>query len=1235
MAKPACEFDGRELPTAAFESPRSRPLEGEASEHGDSTAPNSLTATEPGKPHLGKPSSQPPDTRLTALALSTLNASDGESAHGTDRTPAGGPSTGTSQAPSNSCLASCTAHSPEHTFSLRVTLWGNLQRPNRGWVNYGLFDVDVNPTTVNVPYNAIQTCLNLHEPTADCNRQFYIWPGPEYCAPIRSGATLMKRLRVLLLSGYTWAHISIKPGESHHLRVDADGRFLVDEGHCSKRPAPIGLQHNDAASSKRAKHGNHVMIDSPPSSNASTPSNKGDSPPTTGSSTESSDNNENVDDASTSASPPYSAVDEILDYVSISSDNSDVTKDEEADTFAQPVDNAASGDPPTFLATPIDMMNVSACPLRLRTRSDDVHLQEILDAQAEAVAALKEDGDEEPTDDENANELSGGKKRNGNDQSDLEKVRLTEKMKLDVVDRATASHMERIDLDDWLRACAFWGVDQTAFTQAKPINLQHTFWDLPQPASPAQLHEAWAMYMQETTECNGGIFANMMGLGKTRTMVLMLVVGHAHLVNKLAVWAEWQSSVGPKDHLPSTALPGSRCPTAGDRPFACSCEPGSDFNRKAPRTALTYLSGAARSTKAWITEIAMNILKTKWCDGEQVHPPMRFCWVASPTLIDERPEIKRCFAEPTELELMEMRCKIDYGQALRKHQDSRDWTRSYKANKQEYTESPEWMYQNGTPQNHVDSSEDRPSPSAGRFILIVNYAGIQTRFQQLMSVSVNIVREIHYHQGVKDDNRSILIPGKHVVIGRTMLDEFHLAKNCTTLMSKVYQTLRESGNHGYQWKSWVLSGTPLEAGLAEVLTFVSLALPGIPTVRHPNGNWKNREGGWKHAEYSRLANNSETASPLEAPGLCLAKAWTALLTKCGSNKIAADKVMTSASYRELIDSGPWILRRWVFWRTWETKDPWGHRIGGIDSDFDTCFQPCRLPRTKDGLGYEESVTRMSAQALRHVTGYVGRSAPCHLPSAFASFPYLAKTMADVPEMLNTTKLQHLVSIADTLAEKNPFVHHLAPLLNTSSKYQFVRRECNNIKQERQGSHQDTARKRGKILLGSRKPVCQMLLYLGLSREFGRESVTYLPGGLSGTDSSERIRQWRKPDGPWILVASVQAYAESVTLVEAHTVILLEPQTRMNQQLQFACRILRKGQQVKLCKGFVLYNPEAETEQRLLMKQLFKTKASASLTAAGVAGDDVLTNDESWSWDWDSDDAVLWRIPGMALPEPQL
>lgn len=1233
MATPAREGDGRELiPTAAFGSLRSYLLEGETSEHEDSTEPNSLIATGPGKPHLRTPSGQPPDTSFTALALPSLSASDGKSTLGTNGTLAGGQSARTSQAPSDTCLASFTAHSPKHTFQLRVTLWGALQGGNQGWINYGLFDVDINPIAVDVPYDAVQTCLNLHEPTDDRNRQFYIWPGPENCAPIRSGATLMKRLMVLVLSGYTWTHVSIKPGESRHLRLDADGRFLVDEGHRSKRPAPVASPHDNAASSKRAKHGDDIMTDSPSSSNASTPSNKGESSPITDSSAESSGNNESVDDASTRASPPnFAAGEKIKDYVSISSDDVDMTRDEEADTFAGPVGSSASGDPPTFLAMPIDMITASASPPRLRIPRDDVRLQEILDAQAEAIAAGEQDEDEDLTGDENADEQSGSK-RKGNDRSDLEKARLTAKMELDVVDRATARHMERVDRDDWLRACAFWGVDQTAFTQAKPIDLQYTFWGLPKPAFPAQLHEAWSLYMQETTECNGGILANMMGMGKTRTMVLMLVVGHAHLVNKLAVEAEWQSSAALKDHLPRTALPGSRCPTAGDRPFACSCEPNSDFNQRAPRTALTYLSGAGRSTDAWVSEVAINILGSKWCDGEQIQPPMRFSWFANPDLMNERPEVKRCFAAPTELELMEMRCEINYEQALRNFQDSRDWTRSYKANKQNHTEVPVWRYENGTPKNHPEATKDRPSPSAGRFFLIVNYAGIQTRFQQLMSVSANIVREIHHNQGVKRDRCPLSIPGKHVVIGRTMLDEFHMAKSSKTLMGKVYQTLRESGNHGYQWKSWALSGTPLEAGLAEVLTFVSLALPGIPTARHPNGNWKDEHGDWNHEEYSRLANDSEGASPLDAPGLYLAKAWTALLTKCGSNKIAADKAMTSAEYRKLVDSGPWVLKKWVFWRTWETKDPWGHRVGGIDSDFDTCFQPCRLPRNKDGLGYEETIARLSAQALRHITEYDGRSAPGHLPSAFASFPYLAMTMADVPEMLNTTKLRHLVSIADTLAEKNPFVHHLVPLLNTSSKYQFVLRECNTIKRERQGSHQDPARQRGKILIGSRKPICQMLLYLGLSREFGLESVTYLPGGLATTESSERIKQWRNSDGPWILIASVQAYAESVTLVEAHTVILLEPQTRMNQQLQFACRILRKGQQVKLCKGFVLYNPEAETEQRLLMKQLFKTKASASLTAAGVAGDDALVEDTGW--DWTSNAAVLWRIPGVPLPQPQ-
>lgn len=1076
------------------------------------------------------------------------------------------------------------------------------------WINNGSFEFLFHGDNDGDAYENVLNCLNEHTPTTDPRRKFYIWPGFEYTVPLQSSATFTTRLARLIETGLKWAHLSLEQGLPVYAGSDSftDMRQLFgDLGHVrgSAEPSLAGTAAQEGANIHAHRRKRALTATDGNETGAASPE-KRVKPSTSALNEESKNFNDNVG---------------------------------AKHTFRDDVDRKsdfASNKAMAFPVTQIDAHGgVPVSPSNYpQVAENDKQLLALLEIQMANVTPEQDDVD--IIDPEESSEDAPTSQNN----KDVDKAILTADMQMRVIDKVTTKHMERVREAEWLEACSFWGIDLHSFREAKSIPLQDTFWNLHQPASPAQLHEAWDLYMQELSDRNGGIFANMMGMGKTRTMVLMMVIGHAHLVNKLAVEAAWRSR--DKTHLPQKAKAGSKCPTAGLRPFACFCEPGSVFRTYSPRVAPTLLSGGGKSKQAWVEEISGNVLGSKWCDPVQTTPPMRFCWLAKPSLIVVSKTAEASLAPPTEQELSEMRCRIDFTTELREFQNSGPWERAYTLDGKKHLETPLWELAHDAPQNHPHASEDLPSPTAGRFILLVNYKGISSAFTELSQVNCTAVRTITKKGGRVLEYKKMPVRSESFVLGRTILDEFHLAKSQDTLMCTVYQKLRNKGNKGYQWKSWALSGTPLESGLAEVLTFVSLALPGIPTMHHPHGNWKDESGKWRNEVYAKIANDTPTKSAKDAPGLVLARDWKKLINSCGRSENAADEAIQSDVYKKLTTFGPDVLKTWVFWRTWETKNPWGHCLGGIDAEFNTFFKPCRVP------GSHEDILEMTFARFKQCTPeFKGDTFPYQWQCVFASFPYLAVAMTAEREKgnfssllatLETSKISSLVSIADTVAEKekeegkqlNPLTPHLEQLLNTSPKFQVVKKECTLIELERKSRSKDASRNDGKILIGSSRPICQMVLYLGLVDNFGKNAVTYLPGGLDSSDSYERIQRWRKPEGPWILVASIQAYAESVTFVEAHTVVLLEPQTQLSQQEQFATRILRKGQRAKLCTGIVLYNPDAKVEQSLLVKQLFKKRANHEL---GNSTDDPDAVVPKTDWNWASNDTVVWRLPGVPLP----
>ncbi|KAH5412416.1 hypothetical protein HBI32_126860 [Parastagonospora nodorum] len=122
------------------------------------------------------------------------------------------------------------------------------------------------------------------------------------------------------------------------------------------------------------------------------------------------------------------------------------------------------------------------------------------------------------------------------------------------------------------------------------------------------LTDAYILYFKELLSDNGGIFANAMGMGKTRAMVLATEVQNARAEGDATEY----NAVDDDDKL---------CLTEGERTFYCACE----------RTA-TMMTGWGRAADAWKNEVvAMDLANSTWCD---LSDPLalRFCFFSDSPL---------------------------------------------------------------------------------------------------------------------------------------------------------------------------------------------------------------------------------------------------------------------------------------------------------------------------------------------------------------------------------------------------------------------------------------------------------------------------------------------------------------------------------------------------------------------------------------------------------------------------
>ncbi|EAT92627.2 hypothetical protein SNOG_16589 [Parastagonospora nodorum SN15] len=670
--------------------------------------------------------------------------------------------------------------------------------------------------------------------------------------------------------------------------------------------------------------------------------------------------------------------------------------------------------------------------------------------------------------------------------------------------------------------------------------------------TPYQLTDAYILYFKELSSDNGGIFANAMGMGKTRAMVLAVLMGHVHFKN----WTEVQNARAEGDATEHNAVDDDDkpCPTEGERTFHCACERSPSFNAE-PRQAATMMTGWGRAADAWKNEVvAMDLANSTWCDPSDPLA-LRFCFFS-----DSPPEN---MGRPTKEEAMEMR--IDTTDAISKALAAANKLvapRSYVLGGVDHRETVYWTIpEANTPAVHPEATKHRPAPSAARFVIVCGFGKVDKHvFRAYNTMSVTAQRTIIRKGGPHVEKRAILLPGHVTVWGRTVFDEFHNCKSEGTIMAKFYQDIR-SHNHGYQWKAWALSGTPMEQGLNEILIFVSLALIGLQN-RKGVSNWFNatdkrdsvtgdRIYKMEDAVYRSIAEtpSHRTRQNTALNGLAMAKQWRNMIANV---KHDASEHESSHEYKELISQGAAVAQRFMLKRTLKTRDPWGKPISGIKGDFLPYFQSCPCP---DFL----STVQNAEQQCRDILEKEG----------------LDESEASRRVIFNRFEMQAIASY---------------PALATLKAAQFKTYGSRKVKRFTSNSVKD-------LFTNPSKDHFLAVTWLGLREKFGDESVLVMQGGMTQHEINLKLAKWRDPDGPWIMVASM-AFAEAITLTEATHVVIMEPQDRQNTQDQFMFRVYRLGQLAEMCVGIVYFNPDSELELKVLGKQDVKTTSRDKLQGGG-------------------------------------
>ncbi|KAH4105175.1 hypothetical protein HBH46_088690 [Parastagonospora nodorum] len=301
------------------------------------------------------------------------------------------------------------------------------------------------------------------------------------------------------------------------------------------------------------------------------------------------------------------------------------------------------------------------------------------------------------------------------------------------------------------------------------------------------LTDAYILYFKELSSDNGGIFANAMGMGKTRAMVLATEVQNARAEGD----AIEHNAVDDDDKL---------CPTEGERTFYCACKRSPSFNAE-PRQAATMMTSWGRAADAWKNEVvAMDLANSTWCDPSDLLA-LRFCFFS-----DSPPEN---IGRLTKEEAMEMR--IDTTDAISKALAA--------ANKLVALRSY-IISEANTPAVHSKATKHRLAPSAAQFVIVCGFGKVDKHvFRAYNTISVTAQRTIIRKGGPHVEKRAILLPGYVTVWGRTVFDEFHNCKSEGTIMAKdsvtgdriykiedaVYRSIAETLSHRTpkQWRNMI------------------------------------------------------------------------------------------------------------------------------------------------------------------------------------------------------------------------------------------------------------------------------------------------------------------------------------------------------------------------------------------------------------------------------------------------
>ncbi|KAH6112932.1 hypothetical protein HBI69_134570 [Parastagonospora nodorum] len=221
-----------------------------------------------------------------------------------------------------------------------------------------------------------------------------------------------------------------------------------------------------------------------------------------------------------------------------------------------------------------------------------------------------------------------------------------------------------------------------------------------------QLTDAYILYFKELLSNNGGIFANAIGIGKTRAMVLATEVQNARAEGD----AIEHNAVDDDDKL---------YPTKGERTFYCAWGQAAD---------------------AWKNEVvAIDLANSTWCDLSDLLA-LQFCFFSNSPLEN--------ISRLTKEEAMEMR--IDTTDAISKALAA--------ANKLV------------APRSYVlgGATKHRPAPLAAQFVIVCGFRKVDKHvFRAYNTMSVTAQRTIIRKGGSHVEKRAILLPSYITVWGRT------------------------------------------------------------------------------------------------------------------------------------------------------------------------------------------------------------------------------------------------------------------------------------------------------------------------------------------------------------------------------------------------------------------------------------------------------------------------------------